>query len=72
MNSYDSKNLINSIKKDTEFLEKFGVTDYSLLVFVHKYRFGDMNHSLVNSRLMKSEDRKYIFEFFNYKFFRYI
>ena len=25
MNSYDSKNLINSIKKDTDFLEKFEV-----------------------------------------------
>ena len=63
LNSYDSKNLINSIKKDTEFLEKFGVTDYSLIVFVHKYRFGDMNHSLGNSGLTKSQDRKYIFEF---------
>ena len=65
MNSYDSKNLINSIKKNTDFFSK---NLKFFIVFVHKYR----NHSLGNSRLMKSEDRKYIFEFFNYKFFRYI
>ena len=44
MNSYDSKNLINSIKKDIEFFEKFNTLFF--IVFVHKYRFGDMSHSL--------------------------
>ena len=63
LNSYDSKNLIKSINNDSEFLEKYKITDYSLLVFVHKYRQGDVSISLGNSGVNKSQDKKYLFEF---------
>ncbi len=63
LNSYDSKNLIKSINNDSEFLEKYKITDYSLLVFVHKYRQGDVSISLGNSGVNKSQDKKYLFGF---------
>jgi hypothetical protein len=63
LNSYDSKNLIKSINNDSDFLEKYQITDYSLLVFVHKYRQGDVSISLGNSGVNKSQDKKYLFEF---------
>jgi hypothetical protein len=42
----NARNLKLLIEKDTRFLEKFGVTDYSLLVFIHKYRKKDINDNL--------------------------
>ena len=63
LNSYDSKNLIKSINNDSDFLEKYQITDYSLLVFVHKYRQGDVSISLGNSGVNKSQDKKFLFEF---------
>ena len=63
LKSSHSKNLIKSIKNDSEFLERFEVIDYSLLVFVHKYRQNDICLSLNNYGIMKSEDKNYLFEF---------
>ena len=63
LKSSHSKNLIKSIKNDSEFLERFEVIDYSLLVFVHKYRQNDICLSLNNCGIMKSEDKNYLFEF---------
>jgi 1-phosphatidylinositol-4-phosphate 5-kinase len=63
LDTNEALNLIKSIKNDSEFLERYEVTDYSLLVFVHKYRQNDININLINSGVMKSYDKKYLFEF---------
>ena len=59
----NAKNLKLCIEKDTKFLEKFGVTDYSLLVFIHKYRKKDINDNLGNLHVMQSKNSKFIYDF---------
>jgi hypothetical protein len=59
----NARNLKLFIEKDTRFLEKFGVTDYSLLVFIHKYRKKDINDNLGNLHVMQSKDSLYIYDF---------
>jgi len=63
LNYNEGKNLISIIDNDIEFLQKFFVTDYSLLIFIHKYRKEDLENNLDNICVMKSKDNKYIFEF---------
>ena len=63
LNYNEGKNLISIIDNDIEFLQKFYVTDYSLLIFIHKYRKEDLENNLDNICVMKSKDNKYIFEF---------
>ena len=59
----NAKSLRLCIDKDTKFLEKFGVTDYSLLVFIHKYRKKDINDNLRNLHVMQSKNSKFIYDF---------
>ena len=59
----NARNLKLFIEKDTRFLEKFGVTDYSLLVFIHKYRKKDINDNLGNLHVMQSKYSLYIYDF---------
>ena len=63
LNSYDGRNLITCIEKDSLFLERYSVTDYSLLVFVHRYQREDICQNFGNLRIMQSYDNKYIFNF---------
>ena len=57
------KNIISYIDSDSSFLEDLGVTDYSLIVFVHKFRKEDMNNNKGSNRIIESKNHKYIFNF---------
>ena len=63
LSSYDGKNLITCVDNDSLFLEKYCITDYSLLVFVHKYNREDLCQNFGNLRIMQSVDNKFIFNF---------
>ena len=58
----DCQQLISCIDNDTTFLQNYEVTDYSLLIFVHKYRKEDVINNK-NTRIIPSKDNKYIFNF---------
>ena len=57
------KNIVSIIDSDSSFLQNLGVTDYSLVVFVHKYRKEDLEINRGCTRVIESKDRKYIFNF---------
>ena len=57
------KNIISIIDSDSSFLQNLGITDYSLVVFVHKYRKEDLEFNRGCTRVIESKDRKYIFNF---------
>ena len=57
------KNIISIIDCDSSFLQNLGITDYSLVVFVHKYRKEDLELNRGCTRVIESKDRKYIFNF---------
>ena len=57
------KNITNIINCDSLFLQSLEVTDYSLIVFVHKYRKEDIINYQGCSRIIPSKDNKYIFNF---------
>ena len=55
--------IMSVIDSDSMFLQNFEVTDYSLLIFVHKYRKEDLINNKKCSRIIPSKDNKYIFNF---------
>jgi len=63
MNFNDWKNITSIIDSDTSFLQNLEVTDYSLVVFVHKYRKEDLDNNKGSSRVIASKNCKYIFNF---------
>ena len=63
INAKEWETLTSIIDSDSMFLEKCEVTDYSLLVFVHKYRKEDIINKKSYTRIIPSKDKKYIFNF---------
>ena len=63
LSNNDCQQLISVIDSDTAFLQNYEVTDYSLLVFVHKYRKEDVINNKYCTRIIPSKDNKYIFNF---------
>ena len=59
----DWKNIISIIDCDSCFLQNLEVTDYSLVVFVHKYRKEDLDNNKRCTRVIASKNNKYIFNF---------
>ena len=59
----DAQNLITYISSDAEFLKGSNITDYSLLVTIHKFNESEVNLIYKNYRLMKSFDDNYIYNF---------
>ena len=59
----DWQHLMSVIDSDSMFLQNYEVTDYSLLVFVHKYRKEDIIKNKNCTRIISSKDNKYIFNF---------
>jgi len=55
--------IMSVIDSDSMFLQNYEVTDYSLLIFVHKYRKEDLINNKNCSRIIPSKDNKYIFNF---------
>ena len=63
LNPYDGKNILLSICNDSIFLQKYDVTDYSLLIFINKYNKQNLEKHIGNPRIMPSADNNYIFNF---------
>ena len=63
LNPYDGKNILLSICNDSIFLQKYDVTDYSLLIFINKYNKQNLEKHFGNSRIMAGMNNKYIFNF---------
>ena len=63
LESDDLQKISNIIDSDSSFLQNAEITDYSLVVFIHKYRNEDMVHNKWGSRIFASKDKKYIFNF---------
>lgn len=62
LSANDARNFALSIENDSEFLSKYNITDYSLLVTLHKFRKDDYI-KYYNCRVMKSFDDKYLYNF---------
>ena len=63
LNYKDWMNITTIIENDSSFLQKFEVIDYSLVVFVHKYKKEDIINNKECSRILESKNRKFIFNF---------
>ena len=63
LNFSDWQKITSIIDSDSMFLQNYEVTDYSLLIFVHKYRKEDAIKYKDCSRIITSKDNKYIFNF---------
>ena len=63
LNPYDGKNLILSIYNDSMFLQKYDITDYSLLVFVNKFNKKNLEKKIGNFSIMAEVNNNYIFNF---------
>jgi len=62
LSTKDAKNFILSIENDAQFLSNYNITDYSLLVTIHKFD-KDAYLKSFNCRVMKSYDDKYLYNF---------
>ena len=63
LNPFDGKNILSSIYNDSRFLQKYNVTDYSLLIFVNKYNKKNLEKQVGNYNIMSELNKKYIFNF---------
>jgi hypothetical protein len=60
----DATNLVTCCENDSDFLAKYGITDYSLLVAIHKFSSKEsFKPFYTNTRIFKSTDEKFIFNF---------
>ncbi len=59
----DAQLLQQNISSDAEFLKGYNLTDYSLLLSIHKYTKEDSDKSFKNYRIMKSSDGEYLYNF---------
>jgi hypothetical protein len=55
--------LLNNIKDDMMFLYKKNITDYSLLINIHKYSAEEYTKVANNYRVFKSTDSSYTYTF---------
>ncbi len=62
LSAKDAKNLSLSIENDAQFLSNYNITDYSLLVSIHKFNKEDYI-KFFNCRIMKSYDDKYLYNY---------
>ena len=63
ISSEDCTKLNSIIDKDSIFLENLEITDYSLVVFIHKNRLKEKINNKGCSRIIESKDGKYLFNF---------
>lgn len=59
----ETLNLLNYSQSDADLLKQFSLTDYSLLVSIHKFKQEDYEREYKNQRIMKSSDDKYLYVF---------
>ena len=63
LNYKERQKIISIIYNDSSFLQNLEVTDYSLVVFVHKYRKKDIINIKRCPRIIESKNKKFIFNF---------
>ena len=63
LNPFDGKNLLSSIYSDSRFLQKYDITDYSLLVFVNKYNKKNLEKQVGDLSIIAGIKKNYIFNF---------
>ena len=63
LNPFDGKNILSCIYNDSRFLQKYNVTDYSLLVFVNKFNKKNLEKQAGKFNIMPDINKKYIFNF---------
>ena len=63
LNYDDWQKFTSVIDSDSMFLQNYEVTDYSLVVFIHKYRKEDWEKNKHCSRIFESKDKKYLYCF---------
>ena len=63
LNPFDGKNILSSIRNDSLFLQKYEITDYSLLIFVNKYNKRNLEKQVGNINVTAEVNKKYIFNF---------
>ncbi len=59
----DAQLIRENICADSEFLKGYNLTDYSLLLSIHKFTKEDSDKSFKNYRVMKSYDGQYLYNF---------
>jgi hypothetical protein len=63
LNEENSMELQRNLASDAEFLKGYNLTDYSLLLTIHKCNKEDFEMCFKNYRVMKSFDDMYIYNF---------
>ena len=63
LNPFDGKNILSCIYNDSRFLQKYNVTDYSLLIFVNKFNKKNLEKQAGKYNIMPDINKKYIFNF---------
>ena len=63
LNHFDAETILNSIYNDSMYLQKYDITDYSLLVFVNKYNKKNLEKRVGNINIISEVNKKYIFNF---------
>jgi hypothetical protein len=59
----DAQNLVQNITSDAEFLKGYNLTDYSLLLSIHKFTKEDLDKSFKNYRIMRSSEGQFLYNF---------
>jgi hypothetical protein len=65
----DAGRLDKWVNHDAELLKGNNITDYSLLITIHSYNIQDFDRNRSNSRVMKSYDNKFLYNFSIIDFF---
>ena len=63
LNPYHGNNILTAINNDSLFLQKYGIYDYSLLIFVNKYNKKNLEKQVGNINITAENNKKYIFNF---------
>jgi hypothetical protein len=57
----DALTFQNNIANDAEFLKGYNLTDYSILLTIHKFNADDAEKSLNNYRVLRSSNGEYLY-----------
>ena len=63
LNPFDGNNILTSICNDSMFLQKYDITDYSLLIFVNKYNKKNLEKEVGNYNVISGINKDYVFNF---------
>jgi len=70
LSNKDGVNLQSLVRQDAEFLKSFGITDYSLLVSIHKFTHVENFQLKFDYRTYKSYDNLFLYSFAIIDFFK--